>query len=126
MKKYLIIGLIIVIVVLVILAVLIATGSLKNPLAKLNLGQFGLGQKGTVIEENLVIPQTESIAENQGRIAAPTTTAYEVPLVPKDNSEKIIVPDAGYTLKASYEAAKNPAETWSADVRLVLIKSLGT
>ncbi len=122
-KKYLNFWIAIFIVVLLVLIILIATGSLKISLKEM-IGEEE--QQGRVIEENLVIPVTEQISGNEGRISNTDSGAYNVPLVPKNNEEKIIVPNAVYTLKNAYDAANQTAIIWSSDSKLVLIKSLGT
>lgn len=91
---------------------------------------FGWGEKisvmvrnGKVIEENLVIPQTEKAVVNEGRVV--NEGAYQTPLVPKSDEERIIAPLAELTLKGSYNVSINEAKKWSDDAKLVFIKSLG-
>ena len=81
------------------------------------------GPKGTVIEENLVIPNTEKIAVVEGRFVSPGT--YQTPLVPKSDAEEIIAPKAVYTARNGYDVSINEARKWSADAKLIFIKSLG-
>ena len=120
-KKYFIWGAIVFIVILSVLAVLIATGHLKLKLPF----QKGEEQKGArLIEENLTIPETGPISGNEGRIV--NTSAHDVPMVPKNEGEKVIIPNAVYSLKNAYDAANNEIKNWSEDARLVFIKSLGS
>lgn len=79
-----------------------------------------------VIEENLVIPKTEKISEAEGKVTNfGAADAVEVPLAPKNDSEKVIVPKAILTVKSSYDLAQSQAAKWAADAQLVFIKSLG-
>lgn len=80
-------------------------------------------QQPKVIEETLVIPETEKITGTEGRTIEEGNV--DVPLVPKDEGEKVIVSKAVLTVKGAYNLALVEAQKWSADARLVLIKSLG-
>lgn len=78
----------------------------------------------TVIEnEVLVIPDTQKITGAEGSAVGQGTVA--VVLVPKDESEKVIVPKAVVTVKGSYDIAQKETESWSSDAQLALIKSMG-
>lgn len=77
-----------------------------------------------VIEENLVIPETERISGGEGRLAA-DGESVDVPLVPKNEGEKVIVSKAVLTTKGSYNLATQEVLKWSAGSKLALIKSLG-
>jgi hypothetical protein len=80
--------------------------------------------KPKVIEnENLVIPNTQKITGGEARMVE--KGSVEVPLVPKNEGEKVIVSKAVLTVKGSYELAKIEAGKWSNDAKLVFIKSLG-
>lgn len=80
--------------------------------------------KPKVIEnENLVIPNTQKITGGEARIVE--KGSVEVPLVPKNEGEKVIVTKAILTVKGSYELAKIESAKWSADAKLVFVKSLG-
>jgi hypothetical protein len=76
-----------------------------------------------VIEENLVIPDTQKIAGSDGRVVEKGNV--ETPLVPKDDGEKIIVAKAVLTVKGSYDKALGEAKNWADDAKLVFVKSLG-
>lgn len=76
-----------------------------------------------VIEETLVIPQTEKITGTEGKTIE--KGSVDVPLVPKNEGEKVIVSKAVLTLKGSYNLALIEAKNWSSDEKLVFIKSLG-
>ncbi len=78
---------------------------------------------GKVIEENLVIPDTQKVAVIEGRLV--NTEAYKTPLVPKSDEERVIVPKAVFTVRNSYDVSINEARKWSEDAKLVFIKSLG-
>lgn len=76
-----------------------------------------------IISENLQIPNTVSVGATEGRMVNAGTVA--VPLVPKDDSERVIVPQAVLTVQGTYLLAQPEAVKWSADAKLVFIKSLG-
>ena len=80
-------------------------------------------EKPKVIEEKLVIPETQKITGAEGRVVNEGSVA--VPLVPENESEKVIVSKAVLTVKGSYDLANPEAQKWSSDAKLVFIKSLG-
>lgn len=80
-------------------------------------------QKPRVIEETLTIPETKEITSAGGRTVEEGTV--DVPLVPKSEGEKIIVPKAVLTVKGGYDVAAAEAKTWTPDAKLVFVKSLG-
>ena len=80
-------------------------------------------EKPKVIEEKLVIPETKKITGGEGRFVS--EGPVEVALVPKTESEKVVVSKAILTVKGSYNLAKQEAGKWSSDAKLVFIKSLG-
>ena len=120
-NKKLVIILIVIIVIVVIGTVLYSFGGLPS-FTKL-LPSPKVEDKAKVIEENLVIPETESISGSAGRLV--TEGSVNVPLVPKSESEKVIVEKAVLTVKGSYNLANAEALKWSNDAKLVFIKSLG-
>ena len=81
-------------------------------------------EKPVVVTENLVIPETKEVTLADARSL--NTGAYSVPLVPRHQGEQVAVAQAVYTLKEGYEKALPEALAWSADSKLVVIKSLGT
>lgn len=109
----------VIVIIIVIVIVLYFTGLI--PSGVLKKLEFKKGPQ--VIEENLIIPDTQKITGGEGR----TTESgnYNVSLVPKTEAEKIIVSKAVLTLKGSYDLAKSEAEKWSTDAKLAFIKSLG-
>lgn len=80
-------------------------------------------QGGRVIEERLEIPNTTSLTGTEGRVVEQGSVA--VALMPKNDNERVIVPNAALTIKQSYDLALPEALKWTADVKLVFIKSLG-
>ncbi len=108
-----------IVVGVIIIALLIYIFDLFPDLAK----KFGFGQKGKVIEENLIIPDTKKVTVIEGRFAS--QGIYQTPLVPKSDKDRIIVPNAIITIKGSHDISRNEAEKWSADVKPIFIKSLG-
>jgi len=80
-------------------------------------------KKPQVVDENLVVPDTQAITGAEGRTV--NGGSVNVPLVPKDESEKVVVTKAVLTVKGSYELAKVEALAWSPDAKLVFVKSLG-
>jgi hypothetical protein len=121
-KKYIILGLIVFIIILFILVVLITTGILKNPFQAFTQKKV-IEATPKIIQEDLVIPETTSIAGGEAKIVP--SGLVEVPLVPKDNSEKVIVPKAVLTVKGAYSLTLNEAKKLAGDVMLSFIKSLG-
>lgn len=114
---YLIIGAIVISVGLVILYFF---GIKPSDIARtINIGK----EKPQVVEETLVIPDTQKITGTEGRTSLPGSIA--VPLVPKSEAEKVVVSRAVLTVKGSYDKVKPEAEAWSKDAKLVFIKSLG-
>lgn len=80
-------------------------------------------QKPRVIEETLTIPETKEILSIGGRVVEEGKVA--VPLIPKSEGEKVIVQKAVLTVKGGYNLAAPEAQKWTADAKLVFIKSLG-
>lgn len=76
-----------------------------------------------VVQEELVIPETKEITAGQGRTVEEGNV--QVSLVPKDEGEKVIVPKAVLTVKGAHNLASAEAKKWSADAKLVFVKSLG-
>lgn len=77
-----------------------------------------------VIEEELILPNTENITTTEGR--STETGRTEVPLVPKEDGERVIAPQAILTTHGVYNLAHPTALSWASDATLVFIKSLGT
>lgn len=80
-------------------------------------------EKPIVIEENLVVPETEKITGTEAKIIE--KGAVEILLMPKSEGDKVIVTKAVLTAKGGYDLAIAEAEKWSSDVKPVFIKSLG-
>lgn len=76
-----------------------------------------------VISENLTLPHTVSVGAAEGRMVS--AGAVAVPLAPANDGERVIVPNAVLTVKGVYALAQPEARKWSADAKLVFIKSLG-
>lgn len=113
---YIVIG---IIVVAAIIAGLYFMGLLPSGILK----QLTPAKKPQVINENLVIPDTQKITAGEGRTVE--NGAVNTPLVPKDESQKIIVTKAILTSLGSYSISAPEAKNWSTDAKLVFIKSLG-
>ena len=96
-----------------------AISKLKEAGKSINL----IPEKPKVIEEKLVIPETQKITGAEGRVVNEGSVA--VPLVPENESEKVVVYKAVLTVKGSYNLAASEAQKWSSDAKLVFIKSLG-
>lgn len=82
-----------------------------------------LGPQGTVVQENLVIPNTQKVNGVEGRFMV--NGNVQTPLMPKNESQQIVVEKAILTLKGCYNLAALEAQKWSADAKPVFIKSLG-
>lgn len=76
-----------------------------------------------VIEETLVIPDTQEVSTADARMLEQGAVA--VPLVPKSEEEKVVVARAELTLKGGYAAAALVANQWDSAPALVFVKSLG-
>jgi len=76
-----------------------------------------------VIEEHITIPDTREVNEADARLLEQGAVA--VPLVPKSEEEKVIIPQAELTLKEGYAAAADAARQWDDAALPVFIKSLG-
>lgn len=109
------------IIILAVVVILYFTGLI--PKGAIKKFEFKPEEKPRVVEENLVVPETKKITGGEGRIVNEGTVA--VPLVPKNEGEKVIVSKAILTVKSSYDLAFPEAQKWSADAKLVFIKSLG-
>src|SRR3989344_5382824 len=77
-----------------------------------------------IIEEHITIPDTREVNEADARLLEQGAVA--VPLVPKSEEEKVIIPQAELTLKEGYAAAADAARQWDDAALPVFIKSLGT
>ena len=78
-----------------------------------------------IVQENLVIPDTQEIGVISFRRVI-DYGAYPVPLVPKDDSERVIVPNAILTLKEAYIKSQEVIIGWTSDAKLAGIKSIGS
>lgn len=78
-----------------------------------------------IVQENLVIPNTQQIGVGSFSLMI-DYGAYDVPLVPKDDNETIVVPGAIFTLKEAYVESLNSAINWSVDAKLAGIRSIGS
>lgn len=76
-----------------------------------------------VVEESFKTLDTKSVSIIDGRV--PNVDAYNTPIAPKSEKEKVIVSGAILTLKDSYQLAETNALKWSQDAKLVFIKSYG-
>ncbi len=119
MNKKIIIAIIIVLAITLTAIYFIFPNFFSKMSRVVNLSQ----EKPKVIEENLIIPQTQKITPQEGRIVE--KGAVEVLFAPKTESEKVIVPKAILTVKGSYNLAVLEAQKWSADAIPVFVKSLG-
>jgi hypothetical protein len=108
-----------VVVLAVILIILYFMGIISPGLVK----KVTFQKTPQVIEENLVIPDTQKVTGSDGRVVEKGNV--ETPLVPKDDGEKIIVAKAILTVKGSYDLAMPEAQKWSLDAKVAMIKSLG-
>ncbi len=110
------------IIVVVVFAV-IAAGGIAFFVVMRGERKVTVQGKPRVIEEKLIIPDTQAVSEGEARVLEQGAVA--VPLVPKSEGEKVIVPRAELTLKEGYEAAGVAAREWDAEAMLVFVKSLG-
>ncbi len=79
--------------------------------------------KPLVVEETLVIPDTQEITGIEGRFGV--EGSINVPLVPMNKGDTVIVSKAVLTVKGSYDLSAPEAEKWSADATLAMVRSLG-
>ncbi len=87
------------------------------------IGEISFFEKATVVEETIKIPETVAIVGNEGWF--PNKETYKVPLAPKSDEERVIVPGAVLTTKEAYLKAFPVAQGWATDAKLVIVKSLG-
>ena len=111
-------------VIIIALAVLVIVGGVLfwNSARK----ERKITVRGTprVIEEHITIPDTQAVNEADARLLEQGAVA--VPLVPKSEEEKVIIPQAELTLKEGYALAADAARQWDDAALLVFVKSLGT
>jgi hypothetical protein len=75
----------------------------------------------TVVEERLMLPDTESVHGADGRVI--TEGQYDAPLDPSRG--ELVSAHTALTIKGAYEKAVGEAVAWAPDARLVFIKSRG-
>lgn len=78
-----------------------------------------------IVQENLVIPDTQQIGVISFRFII-DYGAYNVPLVPKDDSERVIFPNAIFTLKEAHTKSLESVINWASDAKLAGIRSIGS
>lgn len=78
-----------------------------------------------VKEEKLVIPETKEVTPAAGREVS-STAQVEVPLVPKSESEKVVVASAVLTVKGVVDKTGSEAKVWKSDAKLSFVKALAT
>ncbi len=114
-------------VVLLVIIVAAGTGAyyflFNSPAASPAAPATSQSAGGRVITENLTLPNTTSVSAAEGSMVMPGAVA--VPLVPENESEKVIVPNAVLTVKGTLAVAEPEAKKWASDARLVFVKSLG-
>jgi hypothetical protein len=74
-----------------------------------------------VIQTEVIIPNTKSINNKEGR----TVIGSNASLSLTASDGEIVVPQAIYSIKQAYSLSLANAQTWSSNVELVFIKSLG-
>ncbi|HAS84531.1 MAG TPA: hypothetical protein DCS23_00435 [Candidatus Yonathbacteria bacterium] len=79
-------------------------------------------EKPVVVTETIKVPETKFITGGEGWYA--NSDAYKVPLAPEREGEKVVVAGAVLSPRGAYLIALPIAQAWSADAKLVLIKSL--
>lgn len=79
--------------------------------------------KPRILEEHITIPDTKKISAIEAQTVF--KGEYDVYLAPKNENERVVVPNAILTPKGSFDAANPHAKTWAEDAKLVFIKSLG-
>lgn len=113
------------IILAVIILAIIGAGSVyfltKNSGGLGNI--IGTTEKPKVIEETLVIPDTQKVTATEGRFVKEGDV--NVPLMPKSEGEKVIVAKAVLTVKGSHDLAVVEAKKWASDALPVFVKSLG-
>lgn len=77
-----------------------------------------------IIEETIKIPTESSRTNIDGLF--PNKEAYKVPFVSQNSGEQVVVSGAILTPRTAYLIALPVAQSWSPDVKLIFIKSLGT
>jgi hypothetical protein len=115
-KKYLIIlGLTLVLLGLLAIYFIAYTSVKLVPVIKTPVGR--------IINENLVIPDLTKTEPILGRAVKPG--AISTPLLPQTDEARLIFPQAKLSLKQGYDLANSQALLWSADAKLIYLKSAG-
>ena len=112
--------------IILIIIIIAALGSVFYWLGsdkKIMVAPADEARKARVIQEKLTIPDTTSFTGAEGRVVEQGSVA--VALVPKSDTERVIVPGAELSVKRAYDLAQPEASKWSSDAKLVFIKSLG-
>ena len=111
--------------ILIILVIVIAIGVLAYVFFESEKSiKIEESSKPKIITENLIIPNTQSITGLEGKMMS-GQNAPQIPLVPKTESEMVIVPKAELTIKGSYNLVLSQVIAQASDAKLVFIKSLG-
>lgn len=116
-------NLVIISLIILILAVIILMSFLfrnNQPVINLNGGK---NFKGQVIDDVVKIPETTGINNNEGEIVP--RGEYEIKIQPQTENEQVLITKAKLTLKEAYNQATPEVVKWSADQKLVFIKSNG-
>jgi hypothetical protein len=118
-KKNILIAVIIFIIIVVIILIVLAVK--KNPSSLLTFDSKTF--KGQIINDNIQIPNTTSVASNEGEIVP--RGEYNIKLQPQSETDTAVITKAKLTLKESYNLSVVEANKWSNDAKLVFIKSNG-
>lgn len=112
--------------IFIVIAVLIVTIVLVIKMYPAIEKKIGIGGKPHTVIDSVSIPETERITGTEGKLMERNTTAYPVPLVPKNDRDRVVVVGAELTLKRGYERAVIEAKKWAIDAKLVFVQSLGS
>lgn len=110
--------------IITIIGLLVIGGSVAFYAATRTERTVSIQGKPRIVEEKPVIPNTEKVYTADARMLEQSGVA--VPLAPKTEEEKVIVPQAELTLKEAYAAAARAAQKWDDAALFVFVKALGT
>src|SRR3972149_3024679 len=113
--------------IILIIIIIAALGSVFYWLGsdkKIMVAPADEARKARVIQEKLTIPDTTSFTGAEGRVVEQGSVA--VALVPKSDTERVIVPGAELSVKRAYDFAQPAASKWSSDAKWVYINILSS
>lgn len=82
-----------------------------------------LSDQENEIQRNVTYPIINSVVALDGRVLP--VTGQAIPLVPKNDTERVAIPSAIWTIKDGYKHIEPKVLSWSSDAKLVYARSYG-